>query len=115
MYIDGWKQNASKCYWIKKGLEHFCIHPFDLKLASRDLIVSIFHDSKRYIEYIYMSTHSWNKFSECYKQASDKLYKVSWMSFIEVYIKMTTSVTFLLSHGFLVPMDPPLYTSLQLY
>jgi len=37
------------------------------------------------------------------------------MSFIEVYIKMTTSVTFLLSHGFLVPMDPPLYTSLQLY
>ena len=26
-YVKEWKQNGSKCYWIKKQIEHFHIHP----------------------------------------------------------------------------------------
>ena len=44
------------------------------------------------------------------KRASDKLYNVSGTNFINVYIKMTTSIRFFLSHDFSAHRDPLLDT-----
>ena len=44
------------------------------------------------------------------KQSSGEFYYISWMSFINVYSKMTIRLRFFLSHDFSVSTDLLLYT-----